>query len=161
MNNKMVNGTLAGLVLASGVAIPQQQVEAAQAQQREFEVFVNYLDKETGEQIGDPYKEMVLEGEGFDVSHLDNEVEFEKYNYVETEGDVIVESVHEDTIINVYYERKPVPMTPLFPAIPMEYDITVRYVDEEGKEIHDPFIQEEVDAGTEYDVTDRVDEVVI
>ena len=128
---------------------------------KEFNVTINYLDAETGEALGEPYSEVVIEGGSYNVSHLDNEVTFEKYNYVETQGDLVDSNVQDDVVIDVFYERKSVPMTPLVPAYPNHYNVTVRYVDEEGNEIHPTFVQEDVKAGSTFDVSDLDNEIII
>lgn len=68
-----------------------------------YTVTVNYLDKATGEKIGDSFiTEKARENTVYDVTER-NKIAFEGYDYDSTSGDLLTGTLDGNKVINVYY----------------------------------------------------------
>lgn len=108
---------------------------------------IKYVDV-NGNELHERYvEENIKIGTIYDVSHLDDEIEIEDYQYVRTDGDKTTGVMTKDREIIVVYKLK-------------EYDLTIKYQDENGNTIHTSYT-ETLEKGTSYDVSHLDDEIEI
>ena len=108
---------------------------------------IKYVDV-NGNELRERYvEENIKIGTIYNVSHLDDEIEIEDYQYVRTDGDKTTGVITKDREIIVVYKLK-------------EYDLTIKYQDENGNTIHTSYI-ETLEKGTSYNVSHLDDEIEI
>ena len=107
---------------------------------------VEYVDQ-TGLMLADPYmQEGVAHGTEYDVTDQ-TEKEFEGYRFISTAGGSLQGTMENDVTIRVIYEK-------------LTYDLAVYYIDSEGGEIAEPYIQKDVPYGTAYDLTAQTEKKI-
>lgn len=100
-------------------------------------VTVNYVDQD-GKKLSDPTVITGVDGSEYDMSDAAGKV-IEGYEIAEVQGEV-TGTLDRDVEITVIYQ-------------PKTYTLRVEYVDQAGLTLADPYVQENIAHGTEYDVT--------
>lgn len=116
---------------------------AVQAEQEERTVTVLYQDQD-GNQLADPAVQMVADGAAYDMTELVNH-QIDGYIQKEILGDPVQGTADADKVITVVYEKE----------APKLYTVTVSYVDRQGNELSEAYVQENVAEGTAYDLTEQ------
>lgn len=117
---------------------------AVQAEQEERTVTVLYQDQD-GNQLADPAVQMVADGAAYDMTELVNH-QIDGYIQKEILGDPVQGTADADKVITVVYEKE----------APKLYTVTVSYVDRQGNELSEAYVQENVTEGTAYDLTEQI-----
>lgn len=117
---------------------------AVQAEQAERTVTVLYQDQD-GNQLADPAVQMVADGAAYDMTELVNH-QIDGYIQKEILGDPVQGTADADKVITVVYEKE----------APKLYTVTVSYVDGQGNELSEAYVQENVTEGTAYDLTEQI-----
>ena len=110
-------------------------------------IAVHYLDRQ-GRELAEPYVTTVKDGSDYDMTAYATK-EIEGYQISEVTGGDVIGKATEDVSIQVIYEAS-MEMTPL------EYSVTVRYVNKEGKELAEPYFLSRLKKGETYDVSGEV-----
>ena len=105
-----------------------QHNEGSNVEPTYYTLTIKYVDV-NGNEIHERYvEENIKIGTIYNVSHLDDEIEIEDYQYVRTDGDKTTGVMIKDREIIVVYKLK-------------EYDLTIKYQDENGNTIHKSYTE--------------------
>ena len=155
---KEIAGVSAGTMGQEDIAVASYYTKNITPEPYQYTVTVRYLDKETGEEIHDPYVTGLLEnGAEYDVTEY---TEIAVEGYTRSDGELQAKGTidNANVLIVVYYEKNAEPSPE--PEV-KTYTVTVRYLDQEtGKDIMAAYVTGPIKDGAAYDVEEETEAAV-
>ena len=135
--------------------VPEEILPPVVPEPELYNIDILYVDKETEKPIKESYNEGLLQGQDWNVEHLDDEIAIEGYVYDSTNGELVGTNAQGDVVIVVYYTKEVVEE-----PVVEKHNIYVIYQTEDGTHL-DVYKEPDVPEGTEYNVTDKANNFTI